>query len=108
MPAEQEHKQTVNKVGTHPAPVKQPADGFAVTSLVTGILTVVLCWLWPLALILGVLALVFGLISYNKNKSGMALAGTICGGVGLLLMIAFVIFVVAVARNVTTNYPSYY
>lgn len=84
------------------------SDGFAVTSLVTGILTIVLFWLWPLALILGVLALTFGIISYHKRKNGMALAGAICGGVGLLFMLLFVIFVVAVAHEVTTNYPSYY
>ncbi len=92
----------------HVAVKQQSADGFAVTSLVTGILTIVLCWFWPLALILGVLALVFGLISYNKRRSGMALAGAICGGVGILLMIIFIIFVVAVTNEVTSTYPSYY
>lgn len=84
-------------------------DGFAVTSLVTGILSIVLFWLWPLALILGVLALVFGLISYNKKKSGMALAGTICGGVGLVFMIIFVVWAVVVVKDAieSSPYPYY-
>jgi hypothetical protein len=88
----------------------QPAgnDGFAITSLVTGILTIVTAWLWPLSLILGILGLTFGIISYSKKKSGMALAGIICAAVGLVLMILFIVFVIILADDVITNSPNYY
>ena len=83
-------------------------DGFAITSLVTGILTIVTAWLWPLSLILGILGLTFGIISYSKKKSGMALAGIICAAVRLVLMILFVVFVIILADDVIRNSPNYY
>src|SRR5205814_1743860 len=64
------------------------SNGFCVASLVLGIIGIpAFC-----AIIPGVLAIVFGLIGYNQvSKSGeggsgkgMAIAGMICGGVGLV------------------------
>ncbi len=73
------------------SPVKQPVDGLGTAGLVTGILSIVFFWLWPLAIILGVLGVVFGIISYRKSRSGVALAGAICGGVGVILAVVFIV-----------------
>ena len=78
---------------------KQPVDGLGIAGLVTGILSIAFFWFWPLAIILGVLGLVFGIISYRKNKAGVALAGAICGGVGIVAAIAFIIIIVVLMEN---------
>ncbi len=79
----------------------QPMNGLGTASLVVGIVSVVLFCLWPLAIILGILAVVFGLIARGRARrgeatnAGQALAGIICGGVGIIL--ATVIGVVIIA-----------
>ncbi|MFJ5558492.1 DUF4190 domain-containing protein [Streptomyces sp. NPDC093250] len=51
--------------------------------------------LWPVATLLGVLALIFGGIGRSKahrgeaTNAGQAMAGIICGAVGIALGIAF-------------------
>lgn len=84
--------------------VSQGSDGFAITSLVTGILTIITSWFWPLALILGALGITFGGISYSKKKNGMALAGMICGAIGLIIMIAVIVLVIANRDSIPRTY----
>lgn len=62
---------------------------FSITSMVTGIVAVCTCCLWYVALPLGAVALVFGIISLVKkyDGKGMALAGVITGGAALVLMV---------------------
>lgn len=60
-------------------------------ALVLGIIAVVVFCLWPIAVVLGVLAVIFGVISRGKARHGestnpgQALAGIICGAVGIVL-----------------------
>ncbi len=66
---------------------------FAIISLVCGILAVLcMCCGW-LGIILGVAAVVLGILSINKqeNAKGMAIAGIVCGGIGLLIAIIVLI-----------------
>src|SRR5665213_1397752 len=63
-------------------------NGFCVASLVLGIIGIPACVIIP-----SLLAIVFGIIGYNQvNKTGvegggkgMAIAGIVCGGIGLLI-----------------------
>lgn len=82
------------------------ADGMAVTSLVTGILSMVFFWFWPLSLLFAILGFVFGGVSYAKNKSGMALAGLICSGAGVVFMVLFIVFAIVVFKDAVA--PNYY
>ncbi|MGW2653207.1 DUF4190 domain-containing protein [Streptomyces sp. NPDC001478] len=72
-----------------------PANGLGIASLVLGIISVALFCLWGLGIILGVLALVFGLIGRGRAKrgeadnAGVALAGVILGSVGIVVSAAF-------------------
>lgn len=78
-----------------------PTSGYAVTSLVLGILAgasvLLFCVFWPFAFIFGVLAVVFGEIGARQVKRGvrgggsygMALAGRICGWIGIVVGIGF-------------------
>ncbi|WP_232838801.1 DUF4190 domain-containing protein [Streptomyces geranii] len=79
----------------------QPSNGMGTASLVVGIVSAVVFCLWPLAIILGILAVIFGVIGRGKARkgeatnSGQALAGIICGGVGIVVAAAFGVIVIA-------------
>ena len=72
----------------------QASNGMAVASLVLGILSILFVWIpfvGMVSWILAPLGLIFGLIALNKPVGrGMAVAGAICSGVGLLGCIAWV------------------
>ncbi|MET7599693.1 MULTISPECIES: DUF4190 domain-containing protein [unclassified Streptomyces] len=82
-------------------PQPMPSNGMGTTSLVLGIIAAVLFCLWPVAIVLGILALVFGVIGRRRagrgeaTNPGQALAGIICGAVGLLLGIGFAVLIFA-------------
>jgi hypothetical protein len=71
--------------------MNDPGKVMAIISLILGILGILTGWAWGLGCILGVVAVILGVISGNKSqaagfpKSGLALAGLICGIVGILL-----------------------
>lgn len=63
--------------------------GFAITSLVLGILG-----LFFLGILFGPLAIIFGIIGLNKNGGGMALAGLILGIIDLILWVLLVLLLI--------------
>ncbi len=66
---------------------KQPGHGFAVASLVLGIVSFFIS-----AIIAGSLAIVFGSVAKSKGNTGkLATAGIICGIVGIALWAFFLI-----------------
>ncbi len=83
------------------APVAVPGNGVGTSALVLGIISAVVFCLWPVAILLGVLALIFGVIGQGKARrgeatnGGQALAGTICGAVGIVLGFGALAFVIA-------------
>ncbi|MET7424205.1 DUF1707 and DUF4190 domain-containing protein [Dactylosporangium sp. NPDC005555] len=70
-------------------------------ALVFGVLSVLLAFCLPVSVVLGLGGIVFGSLGLHKatrgagRRAGMALAGLICGSAGLLLTIAFTIYVAA-------------
>ena len=92
-------------VGTPVPQLPTATNGFAVASLVLGIVGVVLTitiWMGPIC---DILAIVFGVIGRGKAREGapngsLATAGLVLGIVGLLLTVLFVLlFVVLFASN---------
>ena len=81
-----------------------PTNGFAIASLVLGIL-----WLWCVG---SVLALIFGYISVRQIKErgeggrGMAIAGIVLGWVGVALAVILILIVVSLSAA-TNSTPSY-
>ncbi|MCX5143264.1 MULTISPECIES: DUF4190 domain-containing protein [unclassified Streptomyces] len=77
-----------------------PANGMGIASLVLGIISVALFCMYGLGVILGVLALIFGLIGRGRvkrgeaNNSGVALAGVILGSIGIAISAAFLGFII--------------
>ncbi|MBX3477320.1 MAG: hypothetical protein KF910_06915 [Brevundimonas sp.] len=84
-----------------PAPAAQPTNGMAVASLVLGVLSILFVWIPFVGLISWVLApvgLVLGLVALGKPTGrGLAIAGAICSGIGLLGCIGWVVLIGAVA-----------
>ena len=71
---------------------KKFGKGFAIASMCCGIVSIVLCCAWYLALPAAIAALVLCILNLTKHGAGrgMALAGVICGGVGLFLGLGMV------------------
>lgn len=73
----------------------QKAQGLAIGSLVCGLLSIVCC----MGLFTGIPAIILGVIAMNKEKAdpanyggrGMAMAGAITGGIGVLLSLGWII-----------------
>ena len=87
--------------GTPPAGYGAPhggakRNGFGVAALVLGILAVVSCWTVIGGILLGLLAIVFGVLGRGRAKRGeadnrgLAVAGAVLGLLGLLASIALV------------------
>uniref|UniRef100_UPI0007C74D1F DUF4190 domain-containing protein n=1 Tax=Streptomyces graminilatus TaxID=1464070 RepID=UPI0007C74D1F len=87
----------------------QPMNGLGTASLVVGISSAVLFCLWPLAIVLGILAVVLGLVARGRARrgqatnGGQALAGIICGAVAIVLAVAFGVLVIAFGESVSSN-----
>ena len=78
---------------------------FAIISLVCGIVSLVCSCCGWLSIILAVAAIVLGIISINKqeNAKGMAIAGIICGGVGLVIAVVLLIVGAAMGEAINAN-----
>ncbi|MEU3281860.1 DUF4190 domain-containing protein [Streptomyces antibioticus] len=67
------------------------SNGMGITGLVLGIISAVVFCLWPAAIVLGIMGVVFGAVGRGKARrgeatnGGQALAGIICGTVGIVL-----------------------
>lgn len=68
------------------------SKGMAIASMILGIVSIVLCCIWYISLIAGIVGIVLGIMHNRKNeKSGMATAGIICSVIGIILTIAILI-----------------
>ena len=75
---------------------------FAIISLVSGVIAICLTCLLPhISIILGILAVVLSIIHFMKKKShfGVALAGLICGCVGIVFGIVSWIMIVQIDQE---------
>ncbi|MFD4603706.1 DUF4190 domain-containing protein [Streptomyces sp. NPDC058464] len=86
--------------GGWPGMQPAPDNGLGTAAMVTGIISAIGFCVAPVALVMGVLAIVFGSIGRGRVKRGVAtnggqaLAGIICGSAGLVLAAAFITLIV--------------
>ncbi|MGW6392705.1 DUF4190 domain-containing protein [Streptomyces sp. NPDC055103] len=91
---------------------QQPANGMGITSMVLGIIAVAGFCLYGLGVILGILALIFGIIGMKKagrgeaTNRGMALAGVILGSIGIVVSGVFLGFMIWAIAQDSTSYDS--
>ncbi|MGW8762097.1 DUF4190 domain-containing protein [Streptomyces sp. NPDC055815] len=83
-----------------------PSNGMGTTAMVLGIIAVAGFCLYGLGVILGVLALIFGIIGLKKvgrgeaTNRGMAIAGIVLGSIGTLVSAVFLGFIIwAIAQD---------
>lgn len=87
-----------NYGGGYPAP--QRNNGMAIASLIVGILSIPACFGYGLGLVMGIVAIVLGVLARKKVKlgqagqGGLALGGIITGIVGVVLGAIFLAMVV--------------
>ncbi len=79
------------------------SEGFAIASMVLGIISLVLFCLFPISVPLALLAVLFAVIEMTKarreqrRRSGMAIAGLVCGVIPLAFWLA--VFIAAMTDN---------
>ena len=69
--------------------------GLGIASMVCGILSLLCCCVPVLGPLLGLAAVVMGIIGLKAEVKGYAIAGLICGGIGLLVGAVFLIYAVS-------------
>ena len=62
-------------------------DGFGIAALIMGIISLLCCCLYPVAWFIGVLGIIFAIVSRKKmgSFSGMAIAGLVCSILGTVI-----------------------
>lgn len=101
-----------------PYAVPAPSNGAAVAAMVLGIVGVVLCWI-PfidfVAAIVGILAIVFGVVGSGRANrigtgKGMAIAGIVLGIIAVAITVLFVVLVygalIGLHHAVTSGLPN--
>lgn len=74
--------------------MKKPAGGLGIAALILGIVSLVFCWIWFIAIPCGVIGLVLGIVALcQKRKAGMPLTGLILSIAGILISILLIVFV---------------
>ena len=77
-------------------PLAPPRNGFGVAALVLGLLAVVSSWTIIGGIVLGILAVVFGVLGRGRARrgeatnGGMSVAGIVLGVVGALIAVALI------------------
>ncbi len=86
------------------AAVPHHGSGMAVASLVLGIVSLVLCWIWVVGIPVGILAIVFGVLSKKQpaNK-GMAMAGLVTGIIGVVLAIVIIVIALTTVNKAAND-----
>lgn len=63
--------------------------------MVLGIVSIVLCCVWYVSLVCGILGIVMGIMHNKKHgKCGMATAGIICGIIGIVLLVVIIVLAI--------------
>lgn len=72
----------------------QRTSGLAITSMVLGIVSVIIAIIWFIALPIGITAIILGIIALLKHRSGrgMSITGVVTGSVSLFVA-AVIIFI---------------
>jgi len=73
-----------------PEPEQKDNSGFAIASLVLGIVSIVVCCC-GINLITAILAIIFGVLGLRSSKKGLAIAGIITAAVSIFFLILLII-----------------
>lgn len=69
------------------------SGGFGIASMICGIIALLTCCLWCLCIPLAVVSIVLGILQLQKGTAkGMAIAGIVCSGIALVLLIILTVW----------------
>ena len=89
------------------APPIAPSNGFAVASMVLGIIALLFFWMPFLGWLPVVLGLVLGIVALNRPFGrGMAIAGIVCSGVALAVKLIFLFLFIGVLGAIGARAPA--
>ena len=97
-------EETVYYEETNVEPDKKPkgtGKGPGIASLICGIISLIgCCGAWYVGIPCGIAAIICGIIQCVKNRSkGMAVAGIICGAIGIVMSIVVLVAVVIMIES---------
>ena len=105
-------------VNNYQQPVQQtvPGKGLGITSMVLGIISLVLFCIWYISIPCAIVGIILGCISKSHAKAvgmknGMATAGVICSAIAIALAILFIVLIVVgvgAAFSELAEYGYYY
>ena len=87
------------------APMRRARNGFGIAALILGLLALLLSWTIIGGIVLGLLALIFGVLGRARVKrgeatnGGLSVAGIVLGIIGLLIAIGIVVFGVSILNS---------
>ena len=99
---EEVKKETIEVVNEEPEVKRETNEpekdrkGFAIASMVLGIIALVLFCIVYISIPCAILALIFGILSVKSSKRGMAIAGITTGAIGFILTVLLYVFVFVV------------
>jgi hypothetical protein len=95
---------------TPAAPEKSYPNGYAIASLILGIVSIVLCCCGCITIVTSALAIVFAILSrQGQPMRGNAIAGLICGITGLVLALVMLFSAIAaIATNDSSDFEDFY
>lgn len=82
--------------------VQDENKGFSITSMVLGIISIVLFCIWYLSIPCAILAIIFGVVGMKKGAKGMAIAGLVLGIIAVAIVGIFVIFVGSALTSISS------
>ncbi|MCX4983790.1 DUF4190 domain-containing protein [Streptomyces sp. NBC_00572] len=100
--------------GGQPGWQQSPSNGMGTAAMVLGIISVAGFCMWGVGTILGILALIFGIIGLKKagrgeaTNRGMAVAGVVLGVIGLLISAVFLGFLIWAASQDSSSFEEGY
>lgn len=87
------------ELGKEEVEKKEPAvtetKGFSITSMVLGIISLVLWCVWYVSIPCAIIAIIFSIIGKKKGGKGMAVAGLVLGIITLSILAIIVLFTMA-------------
>lgn len=80
---------------------KQSGSGFAIASMVLGILSIVFACCYGIGLVLAIIGLILGVLALKQQRpgKGMAIAGVVTSILGLLCGLFWVLIAVGIATS---------
>lgn len=78
-------------------------NGFGVTALVLGIIGLVFSWVPVFGFLLGILAVIFGVMGYIRAGGGMAIAGAILGAITVVIGVIVLAVIGSAASEVSKD-----